>query len=264
MLIKKERTRSTPWPLKRVFMFKFGTIVRNMNTYHLCELTKQSRLSAAFMLVIVWSVFFASASSAQAFNAVLETVPVPYEVITIQNPETEQLLLGELEGDPEMFEIVSENPLTLTFEIRAVPESGASTEPQLSGIIVRQKDIRGIEEVARLNATDSTWNVVTDKSTGLAYQAGGYYNEAVEPGTYRIEISSPANFGKYMLLVGSNTDDKGYFASLPDIKMVYQFYGLSTIRMFSSPYIHYPLGIIVLLGLICGTWYWHRNQKHHA
>jgi hypothetical protein len=67
-----------------------------------------------------------------------------------------------------------------------------------------------------------------------------------------------------MLLVGANTDDNGYFASLSDIKMVYQFYGLSTIRMFSSPYVHYPLGIVVLLGLIGGTWYWQRMQKHHA
>lgn len=203
-------------------------------------------------------------STVSAFDAVLETVPTQYEVITIQNPETEQLILGELDDAPEMFEIVSENPFILTFEIRAVPNTEGVVPPQLSGIIIKQKEVRGVEEIARLNAQDSDWTVVTDKTTGLKYQAGGYYSEQVEAGTYRIEISSPNNQGKYMLLVGVNTDDNGYFASLSDIKMVYQFYGLSTIRMFSSPYVHYPLGIIILLGLTGGTWYWQRNQKQYA
>jgi hypothetical protein len=210
------------------------------------------------------TLFFVFVPTTHAFDAVSETVPTQYEVITIQNPETEQLILGELEDAPEMFEVVSENPFTLTFEIRAVPDRTAAITPQLSGIIIKQKEIRGVEEIARLNAGDSEWAVVTDKATGLKYQAGGYYSEQVEAGTYRIEISSPNNQGKYMLLVGTNTDDNGYFASLADIKSVYQFYGLSTIRMFSSPYVHYPLGIFVLLGLIGGTWYWQRNQKQHA
>lgn len=200
----------------------------------------------------------------QAFEAVLESVPNQYEIITVQNPEVEQLILGELEGDPEMFEIVSEEPFTLTFEIRAVPDMQAGANPQLNGIIIKQKEIRGVEEIARLNAVDSSWNIVSDKSTGLVYQAGGYYSEEVGPGTYRIEISSPDNVGKYMLLVGANTDENGYFASLSDIKMVYQFYGLPTLRMFSSPYVHYPLGIIILIGLIAGTWYWQRKKKRHA
>lgn len=204
-----------------------------------------------------------SVHSAEAFDAVLQTVPTQYEVITIENPEIEQLILGELQDAPEMFEVVSENPFTLTFEIRAVPDTDATT-PQLSGIVIKQKEIRGVEEIARLNATDSNWELVTDSASGLRYQTGGYYSESVEAGTYRIEISSPNNQGKYMLLVGNSPDENGYFASLSDVKMVYQFYGLSVLRMFSSPYVHYPLGIIVLLGLIGGTWYWQRNQKHHA
>jgi hypothetical protein len=220
-------------------------------------------MTTRYLIALAIPMLF-SIQSAHAFDAVLQTVPTQYEVITIENPETEQLILGELQDAPEMYEVVSENPFTLTFEIRAVPDTDASLPPQLGGIIIKQKEIRGVEEIARLNATDSEWTVVTDKATGLKYQAGGYYSESVEPGTYRIEISSPNNQGKYMLLVGNNPDENGYFASLADIKMMYQFYELSTLRMFSSPYVHYPLGIIVLLGLIVGTWYWQRNQKHHA
>ncbi len=219
----------------------------------------KTRYYGAFVLPLLFG-----ASTALAFDAVLETVPTQYEVITIQNPETEQLILGELQDAPEMFEIVSENPFTLSMEIRAVPDDSPDTPPQLNGIIIRQKEVRGVEEVARLNASDSNWTLVTDKVTGLRYHAGTYFNEEVEAGTYRIEISSPNNQGKYMLLVGTNTDDNGYLASLSDIKSVYAFYGLGTMRMFSSPYVHYPLGIMLLIGLIGGTWYWQRKQKQHA
>ncbi|MBY0538125.1 hypothetical protein K2P47_01860 [Patescibacteria group bacterium] len=220
-------------------------------------------MKTVYYFALVLPVIF-GASVASAFDAVLETVPTQYEVITIQNPETEQLILGELQDFPEMFEIVSENPFILSMEIRGVPDNSLDTAPQLNGIIIKQKEVRGVEEIARLNAIDSTWALVTDKVTGLRYQAGTFFSEEVEAGTYRIEISSPNNQGKYMLLVGTNTDDNGYFASLADTKLVYQFYGLSTLRMFSSPYVHYPLGILVLIGLIGGTWYWQRNQKLHA
>ncbi len=201
---------------------------------------------------------------AQAFEALEETVPTQYEVITIQNPEIEQLLLGELTDAPEMFEIVSEVPFTLTAEIRAIPNTSGATLPQLSGIIVRQKEIRGVEEVARLNASEVPWTVLTDPESGLVYQVGPYFSEQVEAGTYRLEVSNPNNQGKYLLLIGNQKDSNGYFASLADIKRVYAFYDLNSIRMVSSPYVFYPLGATILITTIIGTWYYRRKHTHHA
>jgi len=235
-----------------------------MPTFRLCEFTKQSTpFTFAFN-----SIFFLGIAcisyQASAFDAVLETFPIQYEVVTIQNSETEQLILGELTDAPEMYEIVSETPFTLTAEIRAIPDSVNSLTPQLSGIIIRQKEIRGVEEIARLNALDVPWAVVSDTNTGLKYQAGPYFSEKVEAGTYRIEVSSPNNQGKYMLLVGSQPDDNSYLASLSDIASVYAFYDIGTVRMFNSPYVHYPMGIFILLLLIAGTYVWQRHQKRHA
>jgi hypothetical protein len=34
--------------------------------------------------------------------------------------------------------------------------------------------------------------------------------------------------------------------------------------MFNSPYIHYPIGILVLLVLIGGTYLWQRKKRNHA
>lgn len=200
---------------------------------------------------------------AHAFVAIEETVPTQYEIITIQNPEIEQLLLGELTDAPEMFEIVSEVPFTLTAEIRAIPNTSGTSLPQLSGIIIRQKEIRGVEEVARLNSSDAPWTALTDPDSGLVYQAGPYFSEPVDAGTYRIEVSNPNNQGKYLLIIGNQKDELGYFESLANIKRVYAFYDLSTIRMISSPYIHYPLGVLLIISAIAGIWYY-RRQKNHA
>jgi hypothetical protein len=235
-----------------------------MPIFRLCEFTKQS-IPSTFVFKIIFSLgIICSSHQASAFDAVIETFPIQYEVVTIQNPETEQLILGELTDAPEMYEIVSETPFTLTAEIRAIPDSVNGLAPQLSGIVIRQKEIRGVEEIARLNAADVPWTVVSDKSTGLKYQAGPYFSTPVDAGTYRIEVSSPNNQGKYMLLVGSQPDNNSYLASLSDIASVYAFYDINTVRMFSSPYVHYPIGILILLLLIAGTFAWQRNKKRHA
>ena len=220
-------------------------------------------------MVIKYSIFFTLSfvvflPITNAFQAFEESVPTQYEVITIQNAETEQLILGELTDAPEMFEIFSETPFTLTAEIRAIPNTSGATLPQLSGIIIRQKEIRGVEEVARLNASDALWTVVTDPDSGLVYQAGSYFSESVEAGTYRIEVSNPNNQGKYLLMIGNQKDELGYFASLANIKKVYAFYDLSSIRMISSPYVHYPLGILLIVCSLVGTWYYRRLKTNHA
>lgn len=220
--------------------------------------------SAFVSCVVVCALFSCSALVARAYQVTLESVSVPYEVATISgDPQMEQILLGELEGSPEMFEIVSETEFELTVEVRAVP-TGTAGRPDFSGLIIRQKEKRGVEEVARLKANDTTWDTVTDGTTGLRYQAGPFFSEKVPAGTYRIEVSTPENTGKYLLVIGNTPVRLGYFATLGQIATTYQFYGLSTVRMFSSPYVHYPVGILVLIGLIATTWYWQRKRNHHG
>ena len=208
-------------------------------------------------------VFVSSFSTAGAYTAVFEPVDTPYEVITItDDPMIERSILGELEGSPEMFEITSDVEFTLTVEIRAITESG--TAPEFAGIVIRQKESRGVEEVARLRATDADWLRVIDSETGLPYFAGPFWSQSVPAGTYRIEVSTPENTGKYILVVGSQDDTKGYLESIRNVSEAYEFYDASTLRMFNSPYIHYPLGIILLIFLLGGTWWWLRSRIIHA
>ena len=201
--------------------------------------------------------------TAFAYEVSLQTVDVPYEVISLAgDPEHQQLILGELTNAPEMYEVKSDSDFTLTVEIRAVP--GVLARPQFSGIIVRQKEQLGVEEVARMKAIDSSWTRVIDSPTGLAYQSGPFWSGKVKAGTYHIEVSTPDNVGKYMLMVGNRDESAGYVATLHTIGLVYDFYGLSTFQMFHSPYIHYPIGIVIVLLLIAFTWYWSRRPNRHA
>lgn len=194
-----------------------------------------------------------------AYDAVVETVPVPYEVVELLGDyQLNKTVLGELENAPEMYEIKIEATSTLAVELRAVPM--AETESTFSGIIIRQKETRGIEEVARLEAREAKWNRLLDGQTGLPYLAGSFYSETVSPGTYRIEVSNPNNQGKYLLLIGTNNDEEGYFASLRAVITTYEFYGESKLKLFNSPYVHYPLGILILIILISVTVYKTRHR----
>ncbi len=198
-----------------------------------------------------------------AYTSVVEAVPVQYEVVHVtDDPMVERVILGELEGYPEMFEIRSDTDFTLTVELRSVSQTLVS--PEFGAIIIRQKEPRGVEEVARLRPTEADWVRVVDAKTGLPYLAGPLWSEPAASGTYRIEVSSPENSGKYALVIGSQSDANGYFENLRNVKETYSFHAVSQLRMFNSPYIHYPIGILVLLGLFFSTWWWQRKTKRHA
>ena len=145
--------------------------------------------SSRLFIIGSWVVFgnLVVLPSTFAYEAIVETIPVPYEVVQlVGDTQTSKVVLGELQDAPEMFELVINATSTLALEVRAIPTG--NTQPIFSGIIIKQKAIRGIEEVARMSATDATWDRLVDSSTGLPYLAGPYFSETVTPGTYRIEV----------------------------------------------------------------------------
>jgi len=213
-------------------------------------------------LVATVSVFMLSLGVASAYNAVSQTLLVPYEILPV-NIEVagQQYFLGELDGFPEMYEIVFEATTTLSLAIRAVDDSG-SDSLKLSGLIIRDKTVRGVEEIARLRADDALWEEARDPVSALTYFAGSDFLEEVPPGTYRIEVSTPNNTGKYILVFGDSAISTPYGTTLGSVAATYDFYGVSKLGMIRSPLIFYPLGIIVLIGLIVGTWHLQRKRKN--
>ncbi len=194
------------------------------------------------------------AGTAKAYSVHRLPVAEPYAVLPIDITKPElQLYVGELDGFPEMYEITVAKEMLLELGIRAV-DAGMADKRNLSGILIRDKAERGVEEVARLSKEDVAWSKVTDPNSGLEYFDGPLFARVVPPGTYRIEISTPANEGRYMLAVGDPEAGGGYFEKLAGVAALYDFYGHSKLAMIRSPLVHYPLGIIlVMIGLFL-TW----------
>lgn len=194
-------------------------------------------------------------STAFAYQATTFVPTVPYEVYEIDGfPEVERVFLGELQDFPDMYQFQSDVAFLLTVTLDAVP---SESTPLFSGIVIRDVE-SGVEEVARLRATEATWDVVRDQVTRLERLQGPVYQAELPAGTYRIEVSTPDNQGKYWLTIGHTRSSEGYFATLGHIATVYDWYGASALTMLRVPLIFYPLGILVILGLFAATWYWRR------
>lgn len=199
-----------------------------------------------------------------AYEVINRPVTTPYDVYTIEvDPHIEQVITGTLDNFPEMYEVTSQEDFLLTVEIRAVPGTTTDSIPDLNGIIVRQKT-RGVEEVARLQAEDGEWPLVYDHVTGLSYRVGTIFSQSVTAGTYHIEVNTPQNIGKYMLVIGNQPQSVGYVTSLKSVSDLYLFYGVPRIFMIRSPFVYYPFGIVVIIICLSATWYWRRQLMPHA
>jgi hypothetical protein len=201
------------------------------------------------------SLIFVGAAPVFAFSPELIEVSRPYEVVTIAEQAVQtQDYLGELAGFPVMYEVTSDEPFTLQAKVRQRYRSGL--EPiEFSLIAVKQDDRGGgVTEVARLRPDASDWQRVQNSQLGFSLWEASALSEAVEPGTYRIEVSTPENMGKYLLSFGTEDADDGYFVSLSGVNRTQEFFGFSFFRLLSSSYVYYPLGIVFVLFIIQRMW----------
>lgn len=102
-----------------------------------------------------------------------------------------------------------------------------------------------------------------DSVYGMSFREAVVVQRHYEPGTYRVEVSTPVNEGAYMLTIGSESDPLGYFATLNRVWVIQRHFGYSIFNMLRSSYVYYPLGIIFLLWAISRTWKF-RNTFTHA
>lgn len=190
--------------------------------------------------------------STKAFSPTISSPILPYEVLTMDSSiATEQVYLGELKGDPHMYEFTlgKETDLVVTM----VQKQGDNLP--LSLIVVRSNDNnRGVSEIGRLTAKETTWLSYKDGVLGLQLSRSDTFTKTLGSGVYRIEVSTAENAGQYMLVVGSKPEDLGYFKTLSNIRLTQAFFGKSILSMLFSSYIYYPIGIVVLLYLIFLTW----------
>lgn len=209
------------------------------------------RFSIFFLAALVFSALHTSAVF--AYNPSINAPAIPYEVYMADSDiSTRAEYLGELIGDPHMYEFSIGSDTKLTLKLLQMKEE--SLVP-LSLIAVKQNNQNaGVVEVGRLVSKDITWAEVDDSALGLDLVSSQTFEAMLTPGIYRVEVSTAENYGKYLLTIGEAEANPGYFSTLADIRMIQKFFGASVFSLLLSSYVYYPLGIIVLLWLFYITW----------
>jgi len=173
-----------------------------------------------------------------------------HDITEISNPEISKAYYGALDGFPQTYAIKSSEPFNLFVEI-LIPDHEEST-PIVSGIIIREVGKSGrVSEVARLLASDATWESFYEPWGGDRYRRGASFEKEVEAGTYRIEVTTPNNDEKYVLIVGKEEKfgELGYFETLERLMQVKVFLGKSKLRIIESPFAYVPL-MLLLIGVV--------------
>jgi hypothetical protein len=194
-------------------------------------------------------------SPVSAYELAITEVERPYDVVAVEEDEgVGHAFLGELKDFPVMYEVNTDESITFMAQVRQ-PYSQATDLVPFSLIVIRQNDDgRGVTEVVRQRPSADDWTVVEDSVFGMTFWESEKLSATIGPGIYRIEISTPENQGRYMLMIGESEQSSGYFETLANVRMTQNFFGVSIFKMLTSSYVYYPIGIFLLLFVIHRTW----------
>jgi hypothetical protein len=181
----------------------------------------------------------------------------PYAPVDLESSiKTDQIHLGELADFPLMYEFMVADSTELQFGLSQKYQS----DPILfRSLLVREEDSgRGVREVMRFETQAEDWVVNKDDELGLTLYESETFTRELDPGVYRLEISTPDNLGKFMLKIGEFTESPSYLARLQQTATIQAFFDYSFLRILSSSLVYYPLGIILLLLAIQQTFKYRR------
>jgi hypothetical protein len=180
-------------------------------------------------------------------------------VITIDDATLSQAFYGEMKGFPHTFQIVAKEPFELFTHI-LVPDIETSKN-NISGIIIKEPNGAGrVTEVTRLLAKDSAWNSEYEPFGGDSYREGPQFETTLPAGVYRVEVHTPDNLEKYVLVIGKREEMTiGYFELIGRLVEIKTFFGKPKIFVVQSPYVYVPL-LVLCLGI--GFWYMRRYWKY--
>lgn len=217
------------------------------------------KTSIYFLMVL----FLGGAGAAQAYELTLTEIEKPYQIVPLEyGLGTKQLFLGELNNFPVMYEVGVDSENTFKVFIRQRYFSmGFPTDFSL--IVIRENDAgRGVTEIARLKPKPEDWKIVEDKKVGMTFWESEMLDKTIQPGLYRIEISTADNSGRFLLGFGETDSEAGYLKELGNVYKTQSFFGFSFLKLLTSSLVYYPLGIIFLVFVFHRTWKYRNVIKH--
>lgn len=210
------------------------------------------------LIFVVVCLFYAPQVSAYVPNLVNQESLS--DITTVTDPTHAQGFFGILDGFPHTYEIRTTEPFILSLHIRT-PDVPSHTDT-VSGIVVKEKK-RGVSEVTRLHATDASWEVLTDRLTGTSYRDGASFEQELEPGVYRIEVHTPDNHEKYILMIGKREDMTiGYWTLIGRLIAIQRFHERWALWVITSPYVYVPLLVCICVGI--AGWLWCKRKQQYG
>ncbi len=196
--------------------------------------------------------------SSYAHAPVMVATPAQNDIIPLEEPDLSKAFYGDMQNYPQMYEFRTTDTIHLHVEV-LVPDIH-SAQNNVSGIILRVRSDGGVKEVARLRAPEASWKSFFEPWGGDSYRRGQSYDGDIEPGLYRIEVSTPDDIGKYVLVVGQKESFSifNYFPLIGKISDVKVFFGKSRLLVIESPLVYVP---VLAFGLLGGLWWYRRRSR---
>jgi hypothetical protein len=118
----------------------------------------------------------------------------------VRDPEISQAFYAELKGKPDVYRIESDMPFVLYIGILVPDLEGIDRD--VSAEITLEPYGEHEHEIVLLNSSSVEWTQYYEEFAGDSYYKGPEFEQEVGPGIYEIRVSSPDNYGKYVLVVG--------------------------------------------------------------
>jgi hypothetical protein len=121
-------------------------------------------------------------------------------LIEVRNPDISQAFYAKLNGSPQVYRIVSDQPFRLYVNllVPALPDIDTDVSAEVfSGSEAPENLLK------KLDGPSSVWTKFFERFGGDTYLKGPEYEEPVPAGTYLIKVTSPDNQGKYAVAIGT-------------------------------------------------------------
>lgn len=202
------------------------------------------------------------ASQAVAFEPEVSMPSNPSHTLRLpDNIEIEREYYGELTGFPHLYEVTLKKSQRLVVTLYTPADEEPDT--RLSGIVVKVESTGGVSEIGRLSAVGNEWESYKQPYSGEQFLKGPTLESELGQGTYRLEVNSPDNQGTYLLAVGFEEQESGYFELISEVSEVKAFLGHSPLSVVFTSLILAPVGILVMLLVFYLTWR-ARKRNYHA
>lgn len=176
-------------------------------------------------------------------------------VLPIENSKDAQEFFGSLHDFPHTFAF--EVKETQQFKAEIFVGDTKVQKNDVSIIIVKQER-RGVSEVGRTVIANHSWQITPDRMLAESFRNGGALDTKLQPGKYRLEVSSPNNEGIYRLVLGTDKVHRGYFANVGALFAVKTLFGHSKFGTLLSPLIYIPFILLLCAG---GLFFIYKKRK---